>query len=62
MKKDKKRPRPASKKSIREAKTDWDFLEALEMQHDAAERKRKLAGPSPEAQKMLNKKPKGSQK
>lgn len=34
----------------------WDSLEAADLEHDRAERKRKAKGPSPEASKLLKKK------
>lgn len=59
MKQKRTKPRPTLPKKVRERKTDWDLLEALDLQADYEARERKRRGPSPEAQKLLNKKPRG---
>jgi hypothetical protein len=50
------KPYPTLPKKIRNQTPDWERYEYEEMVQDRKERERKLAGPSEEAKKLLNKK------
>ena len=56
MKQKRTKPKPIPPKHIREAKVDWEAWEHADWVADCERREKKRLGPSPEAQKLLNKK------